>query len=166
MPARPPPQQRPKAGTGWFDVGTARGLVGHPGVPAPGVDTAIAERSWGAGGAATVELGGDVIVLVTPAGAVTIPTATRPMAIGTGGPVRVWGALGPRLVDCTTTCRVLDPGVGVDLTAVVPRTATELILGFADGRVGVYTVPAAGGDAIARHPLADALDAALARRPR
>ncbi len=41
-----------------------------------------------------------------------------------------------------------------------------MILGFADGRVGAYVIPAAGGDPIARHPLTDALDAALAKRPR
>ena len=44
--------------------------------------------------------------------------------------------------------------------------ADQVILGFADGRVGAYVIPAAGGDPIARHPLTDALDAALAKRPR
>ena len=101
-----------------------------------------------------------------PAGAVTIPAATRPMAVATDGTLHAWGALGARVVDCTATCRVLDPGVGVDVTAIVPRTRDQVILGFADGRVGAYAIPATGGDAVARHPLTDALDAALARRPR
>jgi len=165
-PVRPPPQQRPRPGTGWSVVGAAAGVHGDDGVPAPGRDTAIASGSWQAGGAAVVEVGGDVAILVTPAGAVTIPAATRPMAVATDGTLHAWGALGARVVDCTATCRVLDPGVGVDVTAIVPRTRDQVILGFADGRVGAYAIPATGGDAVARHPLTDALDAALARRPR
>ena len=165
-PVRPPPPQHPRPGTGWTVVGTAAAVHGDDGVPAPGQDSAIASGSWQAGGAAVVEVGGDVAILVTPAGAVTIPAAARPMAVASDGALHVWGALGPRLVDCTATCRVLDPGVGVAITSVVPRTADQVILGFADGRVGAYVIPAAGGDPIARHPLTDALDAALAKRPR
>ena len=93
-------------------------------------------------------------------------SGTIAVAVASDGALHVWGALGPRLVECTATCRVLDPGVGVAITSVVPRTADQVILGFADGRVGAYVIPAAGGDPIARHPLTDALDAALAKRPR
>ena len=87
------------------------------------------------------------------------------MAVSHGEALRAWGAQGSKLVECTSTCRVLDPGVKDDIVAVVPRNDTTVVLGFADGRMGVYTPPATGGTAVKQHDLAAALAGALTRFP-
>lgn len=159
------PVQHPRPGVPWFDVGPWPGrLDGLDGVAAPGGDTVIHDGSWQAAGAMVLTLA-DASLVLSPAGASTLPPDTKPMALSFAGTGHVWGAQGNKLVDCARDCRVLDPGVASELVAVVPRSATELVLGFADGRVGVYVVPASGGAPVPRHPLATALDAALARRP-
>jgi hypothetical protein len=60
---------------------------------------------------------------------------------------------------------VLDPGVPSAIVAVVPRTESDLMLGFADGRVGVYHVPDAGGETVDNVPLVSDLIAFLKHRP-
>jgi hypothetical protein len=135
------------------------------GMRAPGADTKIADGTWQAGGAAVVRAGA-VEVLVTPNGAVTLLKDARPMAVGVAGVRHVWAAIQGHVVDCTTSCRVLDPGVSTPIVAIVPRTETDLILGYADGRVGVYSVPKSGGVPVPASPLAAAIDAVLAKRPR
>jgi hypothetical protein len=157
-------KQRPRPGVAWFPLGLADDVQGDDGIADPGGDTAIQGGSWQAGGGAIVLVDGTPI-LVVPHGAVTLPKGAKPMAVGTGGKLQVWAAQGEKLVECTTTCRVLDPGVGKDIVAVVPRDETTVVLGFADDRIGVYTLPATGGVAVKQHDLAAAIAGALARRP-
>jgi hypothetical protein len=159
-----PEKQRPRPGVTWFEVGTADDVQGDDGIVDPGGDTRIAHGSWQSAGAAIVEVDGAEILFLRN-GAVTLPKGTTPMAVSHGEALRVWGARGHELVECTSTCRVLDPGVKDDIVAVVPRNDTTVVLGFADGRMGVYTPPATGGTAVKQHDLAAALAGALARAP-
>lgn len=158
-----PETQRPRPGVTWFEVGTADAVHGDDGIADPGGDTALAHGSWQSAGGAIVEADG-VEILFLPRGAVTLPRGVTPMAVSHDA-LRVWGAKGHELVVCTSTCRVLDPGVNETIVAVVPRNDTTVVLGFADGRMGVYTPPATGGTAVKQHDLADALAKALARAP-
>ena len=128
-----PVVQRPRPGLAWFAVGPADRVHGDDGLPDPGGDTAIAGGSWQAGGGAIVEVDGTQI-LVVPEGAVTLPPGTTPMAVGTAGKLQVWGAQGDKLVECTTACRVLDPGVGFskrteDSVAVLAELQRLIALG-------------------------------------
>ncbi|HET6584712.1 MAG TPA: hypothetical protein VFG69_14745 [Nannocystaceae bacterium] len=162
----PPPKpekQRPRPGTGWFELGVADGIAGDDGIADPGGDTRI-KGGWQAGGAAIITADGTSI-LVRPEGAVTLPNDTTPLAVGTSGTLHVWGAKGAKLVDCAKECRVIDTGVDADIVAVVPRSASILVLGFADGRLGLFTVPATGGTTVRQHALVPAIEAALKRRP-
>jgi hypothetical protein len=77
-----------------------------------------------------------------------------------------YGAIGSRLMFCGRSCRVLDPGVNRELIAVVPRTKEVLVLGYKDGRNGLYTVPQAGGRPVPEHPLVAAIRQVMAKRPR
>jgi hypothetical protein len=161
-----PIAQSPRAGTGWLSVGRVDRVEGIDGVPAPGADTAIADGSWQAGGAAVLHVG-KTAILFTPNGALTLPPGTKPMAVGTAGTLAAWGAKGHELVVCAVKgCRLLDPGDHGDIVAVVPRSLNDLILGYADGRVGVYLTPEQGGSAIQAHPLEDALEELLEKRPK
>ncbi len=158
-----PEPQRPRPGVSWFEIGTADDVHGDDGIADPGGDTAIAHGSWQSAGGAIVEVDG-VQILFLPRGAVTLPPGTTPMAVSHER-LQAWGAQGSKLVECTTTCRVHDPGVKDDIVAVVPRTETTVILGFADGRLGAYTPRATGGTAVKQHDLAAALTKALERAP-
>jgi hypothetical protein len=159
-----PVVQSPRPGTGWIHLGAADRVEGEDGVPAPGADTKIADGSWQAGGAALVRVAGAEILL-TPRGAITLPPSARPMAVGKADRAHVWAALGDRLVDCAPLCRVLDTGVRAPITGVVPRSETELLLGYAPERVGVYVTPAPPGEVVPAHPLAKALASLLAMMP-
>jgi len=163
QPPGPPPVQTPRPGTGWLDIGRADGIEGLPGAPAPGADSEIDASSWLAGGAAIVTVGGTKI-LVTPFGTATLPPQTKPMAM-LQYELGVYGAIGSRLVYCDGRCRILDPGPRRNLIAVVPRAKDLLVLGYDDGRNGLYRVPAQGGQPVAEHPLARAIGQALAAKP-
>jgi len=159
-----PVVQHPKPGAGWLRIGKADSVAGEDARPEPGSGTAIAAESWQAGGAALIRVG-EKPILLGRLGAVTLPPATRPMAVGTADHFQAWGAIGPKLVVCAESCRVLEPGVESDIVAVVPRSETSLILGYADGRVGVYEVPAEGGSVVPNEPLVEPLRALLKKRP-
>jgi len=159
-----PVVQHPKPGPGWTKLGKADALTGEDAQPAPGVQATIPPGTWQAAGGALIRTGASE-VLLTRLGAVTLPAGTKPMAVGTGDHFRAWGAIGAKLVDCAASCRVLDPGVAGEIVAVVPRTDTTLLLGYADGRVGVYELPATGGDVSAADPLVESLRALLKKRP-
>ena len=164
-PPRAPVVQSPRPGAGWTRVGRADSLSGAPGLPPPGLDTAIDSHSWQAGGAAVVRADG-ATVLVTPTAAVAVPAAATPLAILQHAP-GLYGALGSRLLVCdATTCRVHAPGPTPELVALVPRQGRTVVLGYADGRTGLYELPAAGGETVPTHPLADALRRVLETRPR
>jgi hypothetical protein len=163
-PPEPPPVQRPQPGTGWFDLGRADSIAGLPGLPAPGGDKDVERSSWHYGGAAVVRAG-SAAILVTPHGPVTIDPRAVPMAI-LQYEIGAYGALGSKLLFCDTRCRILDPGVPGQLIAVVPRAKHALVLGYDGGRNGIYNVPPTGGQAVAEHPLATAIRAVMARRPR
>jgi hypothetical protein len=163
-PPPPPPVQHPRPGTGWTRLGPVAAVVGEPGVPAPGADTAIADDTWQAGGAALVATGAAEILL-TPTGAATLPAGATPRAVMLYAP-GAYGALGHQLVACDAArCRILDPGPRSAIVAVVPRTATTVVLGYEDGRIGTYEVPAEGGEAVTENPLASRLRTLLAARP-
>jgi hypothetical protein len=49
---------------------------------------------------------------------------------------------------------------------VVPRTETEVILGFGSDATAVYAIPSTGGLETPPHALEEALEAQLARKPR
>jgi hypothetical protein len=162
-PPQPPPVQHPRPGTGWFDIGRAEKIEGLPGLPAPGEDRDVASSSWRAGGAAVVTAGG-VQILVTPHGTATLPPEVKPMSL-LQYELGVYGAIGSRLVFCDGRCRILDPGPKRNLIAVVPRARDLLVLGYEDGRNGLYRVPGQGGEPVADHPLAKALAQVIAKRP-
>jgi hypothetical protein len=162
-PPGPPPVQHPQPGTGWIDIGRAEKLTGIPGLPVPGKDSQIDSSSWLAGGAAIVETGGSRI-LVTPHGPVTLPKKVRPMSL-LQYELGVYGAVGSRLLFCDGPCRILDPGPERELIAVVPRAKDLLVLGYDDGRNGLYRVPAQGGEPVPEHPIARAIRALMAKRP-
>ena len=61
--------------------------------------------------------------------------------------------------------RVLDPGPKQKLIAVVPRAKDLLVLGYADGRNGIYRVPPQGGQPVTAHPLIESLRTLMTRRP-
>lgn len=161
----PAPVQKPQPGTGWLRVGKVDAIVGDAAIADPGGNTAIADGSWGALGAAVITADGREILLA-PLGAVTLPQGTRPMAIGQNKTFQAWGAIGSKIVVCATTCRILDPGPKENVVAIVPRTETALALGYADGRIGVYEVPQRGGEEVPAHPLTAALADLSKRRPR
>jgi hypothetical protein len=163
-PPEPPPVQHPRPGTGWFDLGRADSISGIPGLPVPGGDHEIEPSSWGYGGAAIIESGGAKI-LVTPQGPLAIAPEAKPMAL-LQYDLGAYGAIGSQLLVCGQSCRVLDPGVDRELIAVVPRTRDVLVLGYGDGRNGLYAVPQAGGRPVPVHPLIGAIRNVMAKRPR
>ncbi len=157
------PPQHPKPGTGWIPLGRVDALEGAPASPEPGDDTRYAPAAWQIAGAALLRSGAAEI-LVTRHGAMTLPPGTVPMAVDPYH-LGAWGALsGGRLVVCDAICRVVDPGVGAEITTVVPRTPDQVILGYSDGRVGIFTVPT-DGVAITQDPLVPTLTAFLKTRP-
>jgi hypothetical protein len=163
-PPAPPPPATPRPGSGWSSIGAVDRLDGDQAIPAPGGNTTIAYGTWQAGGAAIIESAGETIVL-TRRGAVTVPAGTRPMAVGQTAQPWLYGALGSKLVACAASCRILDPGPKSDIVAVVPRGVTTLVLGYADGRIGTYRVPASGGQVVPQHALVAKLNAFLATKP-
>lgn len=164
-PREPPPVQRPRPGAGWTIVGPIDRIAGDRGTPSPGADTNI-RGGWQAGGGAVLEVG-DATLVLTRLGAWTIPAGTQPMAVQTGPTTaRLYGSLGSRLVVCDRACRTLDPGDGRDLVGVVPRTESEIILGFGEGETAVYRVPSTGGTETPPHALEVALEAVLATKPK
>jgi hypothetical protein len=162
-PPMPPPVQNPQPGTGWFDIGRAEKIEGIPGLPAPGADSEIGPSTWLTGGAAIVTSGG-VKILVTPHGPVTLPAKVTPLAM-LQYELGVYGAIGSRLVYCDRGCRILDPGPERKLVAAVPRAADLLVLGYEDGRNGLYTVPPKGGEPVPEHPLVKAIEQVMTKRP-
>ena len=110
---------------------------------------------------------GDSTLVLTRRGAWTIPTGTTPMAVQTGPTTaRLYGALGSKLVVCEQRCRTLDPGDGRDIVGVVPRTESEVILGFGNDVTAVYRVPGTGGTQTPPHALEAPLEAQLAAKPK
>lgn len=163
-PSEPAPVQHPRPGSGWTVLGAVDRIEGDRGVPSPGADTAI-RGGWQAGGGAVLEIGSESLVL-TRGGAWTVPPGTKPMAVQTGpAKAKLYGALGSKLVVCDQRCRTLDPGDGRDIVAVVPRTESEIILGFGEDETAVYRVPGTGGTETPPHALEAALEAQLAAKP-
>ncbi|MBW2276201.1 MAG: hypothetical protein JRF63_01845 [Deltaproteobacteria bacterium] len=162
-PPQPPPVQHPGPGSGWIDIGRADKIVGIPGLSAPGEDSEIDSSSWLAGGAAVITTGGTKI-LVTPHGPVTLPQKVTPLSMLQYEP-GVYGAVGSRLLFCDRRCRILDPGPKRKLIAAVPRAKDLLVLGYDDGRNGLYRVPAHGGKPVPEHPLTNAIRQLIAKRP-
>jgi len=162
-PTPPVPEQHPQPGAGWTVLDPVDVVEGLAGVPEPGADTDVRSGSWQAGGGALLRVGGATLLL-TPQEAYTLPADVRPMAMMLYQP-GLFGALGPRLVVCDPRCRILDPGPTAEIVAVVPRTERTIVLGYADGRIGTYDVPATGGEPVEDHPLAERLRAVLKSRP-
>ncbi len=163
--ASPALKQSPRPGSGWTILGPVDRVRAVKALPAPGGWQDIAPSSWRSGGGAVVRVG-KTELLVTPHGTVALPGNATPMAM-LQHEQGVFGAVGTRLVACAgKRCRVLDPGVPSDIVAVVPRRRDLVIVGYADGRNGLYTIPAAGGTPEPRHPLADKIDSVIASRPR
>jgi hypothetical protein len=163
-PPAPPPPVTPVPGTGWSRIGPVDAIDGDHAIADPGGNTTIAYGTWQAGGAAVLTAGGETILLTTE-GAVTVPKGTLPMAVGQTTHLWLYGAIGSKLVACKSTCRILDPGPQSDLVAVVPRSEDVLVLGYADGRIGSYRVPASGGQAVPQHALVATLNAFLKTKP-
>ncbi len=158
-PPPPPKPQHPEPGTGWTQLSKIKALSGVEGIAEHEPFKAQELPPWAAGGGAVITTDEGREVLLTGHGAMTLPPGTAPMA--TDPYARgAWGAKGKMLVVCKDGCKVLLTGVDGEITAVVPRTADQLILGYADGRVGVYTVPAEGND-VSSDPLEATLEAYL-----
>lgn len=158
-PPPPPAPQKPVPGTGWTQLSKIKALSGVEGLAEHEPFKAQELPPWAAGGGAVVTTDEGREILLTGHGAMTLPPGTTPMA--TDPYARgAWGAKGKMLVVCKDGCQVVLPGVDEEITVVVPRTADQLILGYADGRLGVYTVPAEGNE-VSADPLAATLEAYL-----
>ena len=159
----PGPLPTPPSGTDWTRIGPVTAVHGIDAIPEPGGNVEVGHHTWQLGGGAVLTVGGDT-VLLTRHGAVTLPPNTRPMAMGAEGALHAFGALGNKLVECRATCRILAPGPQADIVAVVPRTHAQLVLGYADGRIGIYTPPATGGRVMPQHAIVSKLNAFLSTR--
>jgi hypothetical protein len=165
-PVEPPPVQHPQPGSGWTVLAPVDRIAGNRGLASPGTNTAIRDGSWQAGGGAVLEVG-DARLVLTPRGVWTLPPDTKPMAVQTGPTTgKLYGVIGPKLVVCETLCRTLDTADPREIVAVVPRTETEVVLGFATGEAAVYTVPTTGGVETPAHALEAQLEVQLAAKPK
>jgi hypothetical protein len=158
----PAPGQPPRRA--WTAIGKATTLAGDDAVPLPGGPIARAAGGWVGTGTAVITAG-TTTILMSYGGAITLPPSVTPLAISLFHGPRAWGAIGARLVACVPGCRTLDPGPHADLVKVVPHGDAHVALTYADGRVGAYAIPATGGQPVAPHPLAVALDRFVAANP-
>lgn len=164
-PATTPPRQDPRPGPGWTVVGPITSIDADRGLPSPGASTTIRDHTWQAGGGAVLHVDDRTLVL-TRFGAWTLPDGTTPMAVQTGPTPKLYGALGPKLVVCEERCRTLDTGDSRPIIGVVPRTQSELILGFSREQTAVFRVPPTGGTETPPHALEAPLEAQLATKPK
>lgn len=161
---RPAPPSAPVAGSGWTILGPVDSIAGIRAVPEGKRPEPV--KGWSRGGAAVLEADGQTIVL-TPMGAWTVPEGATPMAVQLLPTGKLYGALGSALVVCDATCRTLDPGDERAILSVVPRTQTDVILGYGDGKkdAAMYRMPATGGTVTPPHPLEAELEARLEATP-
>ncbi len=162
------PAAKPRPGSAWTVLSGVQvtALQGFGGELANGARKNPGQATWQYSGAALVTVANparkDDLLVVGHQGSAWLPRAAKPMAALQYN-AGFFGAEADVLVVSGEDGRArrFPLSVGSAIDAVVPRTKTSLVIGFADGREAVFDVPATGGNPLYHDAIPARIDAAV-----